>query len=239
MSKNFLKIFLCLLIGSTALAQSSPSDLSYRKRKKGRTLTFSAAAGCSLFTNDSAELVSNFRVAKNGSALRLPKSENKKDFKISSISGLQKRYSWWACGSVEGILGLYARKNQSTDPVHVDVSYADFSDKPESQGVACARENSVVDGEGGWLHKPVSDSTQSIVNLFPTNVSPSNCGYYNSKGKKISGTYDYRRKNGNRVHVRPSKRGSCSTYPKNLTVRCKVKGQNWCWTVKDPCKRYD
>ena len=94
-------------------------------------------------------------------------------------------------------------------------------------------------GLGGWLHKPHSDNTGSIVNLFPSEDSPSGCGYYKKSGKKFMDALSTGRANGNRVHVRPVQNLSCSSFPRNMYLACKVNGRRLCYNIPDPCNRYD
>ena len=53
---------------------------------------------------------------------------------------------------------------------------------------------------GGYVHKPVSESTHSVVNLFPVGERPSNCRYEDSSGNVFTTGYYAGIHNGNRVH---------------------------------------
>lgn len=103
----------------------------------------------------------------------------------------------------------------------------------------CAVKRSLSDGPGGWLHKPVSDNTGSIVNLFPAHEDPSDCRYLNPQGEVIQDAHYTGRSNPNRPTWRPAAGGRCSSFPPNTVVSCIINGQRNCWTIPDPCQRYD
>jgi len=110
---------------------------------------------------------------------------------------------------------------------------------PSTNSGKCQDRKPVTDGGGNWLHKPVSDSTHSIVDLFPSSQSPSDCRYERTSGKKVADAYSSGRTNGNRSTWRPRGNGWCSTFPKPLVLNCKINGKSTCRTIPDPCNRYD
>lgn len=97
----------------------------------------------------------------------------------------------------------------------------------------------ITDGGGNWLHKPVSESTGSLVNLFNPNDGVQDCSYENISGETISTAYFSGNTNPNRPTYRPNAGGRCSSYPSPLVVTCKVRGEKHCWTIPKPCTRYD
>jgi hypothetical protein len=106
-------------------------------------------------------------------------------------------------------------------------------------GGQCQVMRPLTDGFGGWLHKPHSDSTGSVVNLFPANENPVDCRYERANGTLFREAYNSGRSNGNRSTWRPVGGGSCSGFPKNTIVSCKISGKRNCWKIPDPCTRYD
>jgi hypothetical protein len=98
----------------------------------------------------------------------------------------------------------------------------------------------IEDGtDTGFLHKGVSDTTGSVVNLFPANERPEDCQYLRADGSLFQEAVFAGIGNPNRPHWRPAQGGSCRTFPRPLVVSCKVNGQRNCWTVPDPCARID
>lgn len=92
---------------------------------------------------------------------------------------------------------------------------------------------------GGFLHKPVSESTHSVVNLFPVGERPSDCRYENASGEVSSSGFYAGIHNGNRVHIRPTRGGSCGSYPSPLILNCKHGNQRICRRMNNPCARYE
>ncbi|MCB0317236.1 MAG: hypothetical protein KDD56_00660 [Bdellovibrionales bacterium] len=234
------KVFILatLLVGTFALAnsasaQTDPSELSFKRVRANKNVTFKASDGCGLLTDDDSNTVSKITIVNSGTRVRLPASYKLKSKKLPT------KYNWFACGTVNNQVGLYARKKQTSTPVEISLNFEDFDAKPQNQGISCSKNRPIRDGNGGWLHKPVSDNTGSMVDLFPAELSPKSCVWYSKAGKKITGTYGYNRSNPNRVTVRPSNNKRCSSFPNNITLRCKVSNQNWCWKIPNPCTRYD
>lgn len=99
------------------------------------------------------------------------------------------------------------------------------------------RKNS--DGSGNWLHKPVSDSTGSIVNLLPSRDDASSCRYETRTGKKIRDAISTGRTNGFRETWRPAGGGSCGSFPDNMVFSCQIGRSRVCYNIPDACNRYD
>ena len=107
-------------------------------------------------------------------------------------------------------------------------------------GNFCQVNKPIRDGaRTGWLHKQKADGRPSMVNLFPANLSPKGCIWYSKNKKKITGTWDYRRTNPNRVTIRPKNNWVCQRFPNNITLRCNVNRKRTCWKIPEPCNRYD
>jgi hypothetical protein len=106
-------------------------------------------------------------------------------------------------------------------------------------GNKCGKYQGLNDGMGGWVHKPVSDSTHSIVNLVPSSLNTTSCRYEQTNGKKVRDAYTSGRTNGNRPTWRPVGGGGCSSFPNNLVFNCTVDKKTMCWKIPDPCQRYD
>jgi len=125
------------------------------------------------------------------------------------------------------------------DPNEDDSGDNNGGTKKKKKNKKCRVKRRIFDGPGGWLHKPVSDSTGSIVNLFPSNESPSACRYETKTGRVIRQAFSSGRTNGNRETIRPAGGGSCSGFPNNMVVSCKIGRKRHCWKIPDPCNRYD
>lgn len=104
---------------------------------------------------------------------------------------------------------------------------------------ACQQIRDHVDGANNYLHKPVSESTHSVVNLFPPSERPSDCRYENTAGDLYSPGYWAGIHNGNRVHIRPTSGGSCRNFPSPLVLNCDIGGIRVCRIMPNPCVRYD
>lgn len=107
-------------------------------------------------------------------------------------------------------------------------------------GTGVATSASPVDGAGGFLFKPVSDSTGKLAVLAPSSLADMIVGTVlkDLDGNKIEeGTYSGNG-NGGRDHYRFSKPGG--SYPPNLTVEITMKnGEVKSYKIEDPSKRYD
>lgn len=97
----------------------------------------------------------------------------------------------------------------------------------------------ITDGGGNWLHKPESDNTGNIVNLFNPADRPQNCRYERLDGTLFREAFYTGDSNPNRPTWRPRGGGTCRDFPKPLIVSCVVKGRKNCWRIPDPCQRYD
>ena len=97
----------------------------------------------------------------------------------------------------------------------------------------------ITDGGGNWLHKPESDNTGNIVNLFNPADRPQNCRYERQDGTLFREAFYTGDSNPNRPTWRPQGGGTCRDFPKPLIVSCVVKGKKNCWRIPDPCQRYD
>lgn len=115
----------------------------------------------------------------------------------------------------------------------------DPDESSDDDPTRCQKFAKNVDGPGGFVHKPVSDSTGSIVDLFPSNQDPNNCVYLNKNGRKLASGFSSGRTNGFRETIRPSGGGSCSSFPKPLILRCSIDGKRVCHKIKQPCERFD
>ena len=116
----------------------------------------------------------------------------------------------------------------------------DIVDFGSCPSLGCQVERDINDGVGsGFLHKPVSDSTGSIVNLLQTGEFPTSCRYETDAGQVYRDAFFASIHNGNRVHYRPVGGGSCSIFPEPLVLSCELNGRRNCWRIPDPCKRYD
>lgn len=104
---------------------------------------------------------------------------------------------------------------------------------------SCDVQRGLSDGPLGWLHKPVSESTGSVVNLFSPGDRPQNCQYERKDGSVFTGAYFSGNTNPNRPTWRPNNVTRCSNFPSPLVVACQVGGRKTCWTVPNPCVRYD
>ena len=104
----------------------------------------------------------------------------------------------------------------------------------------CAINRDIQDGTGyGFLHKPISDTTGSVVNLLPRGEIGDGCRYEDASGQLFRETYFSSIGNGDRAHYRPIGGGSCSGFPAPLTFSCSINGIRNCWTMPNPCVRYD
>lgn len=106
-------------------------------------------------------------------------------------------------------------------------------------GSVCEVFRDVIDGGYGWLHKPVSESTGSVVNLFPSGERPTACRYERADGSVFQDAFLSSYSNPDRATWRPVNGGRCATFPKPLIVSCALNGKKQCWEVEDPCQRYD
>lgn len=104
---------------------------------------------------------------------------------------------------------------------------------------ACSISREIRDGSGNWLHKPVSDSTGSVVNLFHPSDVASSCRYESQSGEEFQKMYFTGNSNPDRPTWRPERGGSCKSFPKPLVVSCLISGVKNCWNIPDPCVRYD
>ncbi|MEZ4754920.1 MAG: hypothetical protein R3A13_11555 [Bdellovibrionota bacterium] len=213
-----LTTIIFLIASSSVLAQE---NLNYKKIKRKRPLKIN----CAVVTG--AKFV---KVLKKGTKVALqPK------FKKTPLA-LGTKYRFFACGTNESLATvLYAKQTAASTPVELSFALDDF----KKQTNACKNKQDVTDGNQGYLHKPVSDSTGSIVNLFTKGQRPSSCVYKTSKGKKITSGVFSGIQNGDRVHIRPANRARCSQFPKNLILECTLNGKRACWQHKNPCQRYD
>jgi|GEM_PF-7082852 len=109
----------------------------------------------------------------------------------------------------------------------------------QGNGQTCQRYEGITDGPGNWLHKPVSESTGSVVNLFNPNSRPTRCNYLDSNFNVFKSAYFSGDTNPDRPTWRPNGGGHCSSYPKPLIVSCDISGVNTCFNIPDPCVRYD
>lgn len=103
----------------------------------------------------------------------------------------------------------------------------------------CAINRDIQDGPNGFLHKPISDTTGSVVNLLPRGEIGDGCRYEDASGQLFRETYFSSIGNGDRAHYRPIGGGSCSGFPAPLTFSCSIDGIRNCWTMPNPCIRYD
>jgi hypothetical protein len=111
-----------------------------------------------------------------------------------------------------------------------------------SEGViagSCGSFRDITDGSGNFLHKPVADGRNEIVNLFPRSDDPSTCWYENQSNTLIGNAYFTGYSNPDRPTFRPTGGISCGSLPANFIVACNVQGQKYCWQIPDPCTRYD
>ena len=109
--------------------------------------------------------------------------------------------------------------------------------KPKS---SCEIQRGLTDGPGNWLHKPVSDNfPNSIVNLFNPSDDPSSCRYEDITGEVYTEARFTGYSNPNRPTWRASNGANCGDFPKPLVVGCIIKGKKNCWTIPNPCQRYD
>ncbi len=110
---------------------------------------------------------------------------------------------------------------------------------PTPKAGSCNVRRQLSDGYGNWLYKPRSDSNGAVVILLPSGEDASSCRFQTKKGKKL---FDLRYDgdtNPDRPTWRPVAGGFCSSMPDNSVLRCKVGRKNHCWTIPDPCNRYD
>ena len=213
-----LTAVILLITSSNVFAQQ---ELNYKKIRKKRPLKIVCAVVAG------AKFV---KITKKGTKIALPAKKNKKPMKLGA------KYRFFACGTNDnGATVLFAKATAESIPVELSFALSDF----KKQTSACKNKQKVNDGAQGYLHKPVSDSTGSIVNLFKRGQRPSNCVYKTSKGKKITtGNYSGIH-NGDRVHIRPANNARCSQFPSNLILECSLNGKRACWQHKNPCSRYD
>ncbi len=97
-----------------------------------------------------------------------------------------------------------------------------------------------VDGSGGFLFKPVSDSNGKLVVLLPAKISSSVVDVIlkDENGEKVEEGKFSGIANGDRAHFRFRKPGR--DYPKNLTVEIRLKsGRVIKYFIPDPSSRYD
>jgi len=104
----------------------------------------------------------------------------------------------------------------------------------------CEQDRDITDGTGtGFLHKPKSENSNAIVNLFSRSDDPYACWYENSSNTKLGEAYFSYYSNPDRPTFRPTHGESCSSFPDNMIIACNVAGQKHCWHIPDPCTRYD
>jgi hypothetical protein len=137
-----------------------------------------------------------------------------------------------------------------------DINIVDFKDDPGNNcqcsskhiqlygrcpsNTGCSINREISDGVShGFLHKPISDTTGSIVELLPKGEIPDSCRYENTAGQLVKETYFSSIGNGDRAHYRPVGGGSCSSFPAPLRFSCSINGIRNCWTIPKPCVRYD
>jgi len=95
------------------------------------------------------------------------------------------------------------------------------------------------DGQGGYVHKPVSDSTGSIVNLLPSSDDASSCRYESASGRVVRQAFTSGRTNGFRETWRPVGGGSCTSFPRNMRFSCQIGRRRVCYRIDNPCERDD
>ncbi|MCB0317539.1 MAG: hypothetical protein KDD56_02195 [Bdellovibrionales bacterium] len=208
---------LAFLASPMAFAQ----ELDFQKIKRKRPLKINCAVV------NGAKFV---KIRNKGAKVALQSKFKKQPLALGAT------YKFFACGTNENSKAvLYAKKKVSSTAVELSFSLDDFKKEVN----ACKNKQPVNDGDQGYLHKPVSDNTGSIVNLFKKGQRPSNCLYKTPKGKTITTGFFAGIQNGDRVHIRPTNNARCSQFPNNLILECTLNGQRACWQHKDPCNRYD
>lgn len=218
-----LSVFSVVLFLSCSFAFAAVEDLSFKKVRRNKNIVLK---NCELFSG-----VTSVTIKDGGQAIGLSKNMKRND-RI-----LRKKYSYFACGLNDiSQVKIYAKRRATQTPVELNLPLKGFKKRSK---YSCQSYRASTDGGMGWLHKPVSDSTGSIVNLFPTQDRPSSCRYEQSNGSLITTGYHSGRGNGNREHIRPANRSRCSSFPSNLVVNCSIGGKRVCYKVPNPCQRYD
>lgn len=98
----------------------------------------------------------------------------------------------------------------------------------------CAHTEDMIDGGGGSVWKPISESNGRPVILMPQSYCEHDMEVWDSEGTLIeTAKLSDCSENGPRGHWRLNR--ACGFYPDNLILRFGSE----CRTVPDPCKRYD
>lgn len=109
---------------------------------------------------------------------------------------------------------------------------------PDPTGGTCDITRSNSDGNGGFVHKPVSEGDGNLVVLIPSSDSGVNAmALYESDGTFIENLRYAGNTNGNRPTFRASRRGD--RYPPGLIEQFSKDGQNVCYQIPSPGNRYD
>lgn len=218
-----LSLFGVVLLLCCSSAFASVEDLTFLKVKRNKSIVL---RNCELF-----EEVKSVAISDGGRTVALSKNMERNGVR------LKKKYLYFACGFNEvGEVKIFAKKRESQAPVELKLPLKGFKKRGK---YSCQGYRSSSDGGMGWLHKPVSDSTGSIVNLFPTSDRPGACRYERSDGSLITDGRNYGRGNGNREHIRPASGGRCSSFPSNTVLNCSISGKRICYRIPNPCQRYD
>lgn len=218
-----LSLFSAVFLLCYSFAFAAVEDLTFKKVKRNKRVVLQ---NCELFDEVASVIISD-----GGQTVALSKNMKRQGRR------LRKKYRYFACGYNDlGEVKIFAKKRVAQAPVELKLPLKGFKKQGKN---SCQGYRSSSDGGMGWLHKPVSDSTGSIVNLFPTSDRPGACRYERSDGSLITDGRNYGRGNGNREHIRPASGGRCSGFPSNMVLNCSISGKRICYRIPNPCQRYD
>lgn len=220
----FRKSLLCsvalVVCTTSAIAQE---ELNFKKVQRNRNIVF---RGCELFDD-----VQSVTIRNGGESILLSKNMKRGAYR------LRNKFNYFACGlDSKQQTRIFVKKRLSQKATALRLSLKRF---PKGGINSCSSFRASTDGPMGWLHKPVSDSTRSIVNLFPSSDRPTSCRYERSNGSLITNGYSSGIHNGFRTHIRPQGGGSCSRFPANMVLNCSIGGRRVCYRIPNPCQRYD
>ncbi len=139
----------------------------------------------------------------------------------------------------DGIL-LYIRNMKDSDCNNPKRDDPEETPKPTpGGGRSCDVKRAISDGPGGFLHKGISDTTGAMVDLFPAGQRADSCRYENKAGRRLVDLIYRGDSNPNRPTWRPAAGGYCSAMPSPVILNCRFGTKNHCWTIPQPCARYD
>ena len=218
-----------VLVACTAGNVLAEEELQFHRARPGRNIIL---RDCQLFNR-----VRRVGILNGGESIALSRNVRRGTFR------LRRRFRFFACGQDDNEqVRIFVKRRADQEPRMLRLRIRHFPRTQSGGGsssTTCRIYRPNRDGPGGWLHKPVSDSTRSIVNLFPPQDRPTNCRYERSDGSLFTTGYSSGRHNGNREHIRPQGGGSCSRFPANMVLNCNIAGTRVCYRIPNPCVRYD